>query len=160
MKINSSFLISSVLNEVKILQSVSHPNVINLVDVIYTLDYSYIVLELAKGGELLDKIIKKTRFNETEAKLHFYKMASGMECPHSRKFVTEISNLKVSSCVLKMTRIRLSRSQTWVSANSCSETNIEVRVLSGSYSLNVNCWGLGVILYIRLSVRTESSSRS
>ena len=71
MKINSSFLISSVLNEVKILQSVSHPNVINLVDVIYTLDYSYIVLELAKGGELLDKIIKKTRFNETEAKLHF-----------------------------------------------------------------------------------------
>ena len=84
MKINSSFLISSVLNEVKILQSVSHLNVINLVDVIYTLDYSYIVLELAKGGELLDKIIKKTRFNETEAKLHFYQMASAMEYLHSK----------------------------------------------------------------------------
>ena len=85
MKINLSFLISSVLNEVKILQSVSHPNVINLVDVIDTPDYLYIVLELAEGGELFDKIIEKTRFNETEAKLHFYQMASAMEYLHSKK---------------------------------------------------------------------------
>ena len=88
-------------------------------DVFDTLDYLYIVLE-----SLSTKIIEKTRFNETKA--------------------TEISNLKVSSCVLKMTRIRLSRSQTWVSvsANSYSETNIEV-------------------LYTQLLMRTgESSSRS
>ena len=73
------------MNEVKILQSVSHPNVINLVDVIDTSDYLYIVLELAEGGELFDKIIEKTRFNETEAKLHFYQMASAMEYLHSKK---------------------------------------------------------------------------
>ena len=54
-------------------------------DVIDTPDYLYIVLELAEGGELFDKIIEKTRFNETEAKLHFYQMASAIQYLHSKK---------------------------------------------------------------------------
>ena len=76
---------SRVLNEVKILQSVSHPNVINLEDVIDTKDYLFIVLELAEGGELFDKIIEKTRLNESEAKLHFYQMAFAIQYLHSKK---------------------------------------------------------------------------
>ena len=73
-----------VLNEVRILQSVSHPCVINLEDVIDTQDYLFIVLELAEGGELFDKIIERTKFNEVEAKLHFYQIASAIKYLHSK----------------------------------------------------------------------------
>ena len=55
-------------------------------DVIDTQDYLYIVLELAEGGELFDKIIEKTRYNESEAKVNFYQMASVMQYLHSKKF--------------------------------------------------------------------------
>ena len=73
-----------ILNEVKILQSVDHPNVIKLEDFIDTADYLFIVLELAEGGELFDKIIDKTKLNETEAKLHFYQIASAIKYLHSK----------------------------------------------------------------------------
>ena len=74
-----TILVKRVLNEVKILQSVSHPCVINLEDVIDTKDFLFIVLELAEGGELFDKIIERTKMNEVEAKLHFFQIASAIK---------------------------------------------------------------------------------
>ena len=73
-----------ILNEVRILQNASHPNIIHLEDVIDSKDFLFIVLELAEGGELFDKIIEKTKFNEAEAKLHFYQMASAINYLHSK----------------------------------------------------------------------------
>ena len=58
---------SNVLNKVPILQSVNHPCIINLEDVIDTSNFLFSVLELAEGGELFDKIIENTKLNEDEA---------------------------------------------------------------------------------------------
>ena len=77
------------MNEVRLLQAINHPCIINLEDVIDTPDYLYIVLELAEGGELFDKIIEKTKFKESEAKLHFYQMASAICYLHSQVIITE-----------------------------------------------------------------------
>ena len=73
-----------ILNEVKILQSVNHPSVIKLEDVIDTAEYFFIVLELAEGRDLFDKIIEKTRLDETAAKLHFFQIASAIQYLHLR----------------------------------------------------------------------------
>ena len=62
------------MNEVRILQSVSHPNIINLEDVIDTKDFLFIILELAEGGELFDKIIDKSRLNETRTRKVYIKL--------------------------------------------------------------------------------------
>ena len=86
-----------ILNEVKILQSVDHPNVIKLEDFIDTADYLFIVLELAEGGELFDKIIDKTKLNETEAKLHFYQIASAIKYLHSKVCVGYIFDIHFST---------------------------------------------------------------
>ena len=44
---------------------------IRLYDAVDTEEYLYIVLELADGGELFDKIRDKTRLTELEAKVVF-----------------------------------------------------------------------------------------
>ena len=49
------------MNEVNILRSVDHPAIIRLLDVVETDSHIYIVLELAVGGELFDKIIQVVR---------------------------------------------------------------------------------------------------
>ena len=75
---------SNVMNEVRLLQKISHPCVIRLEDVIETAETLYIILELADGGELFDKIIEKTKLQEAEAKLHFYQIVSAIEHLHQR----------------------------------------------------------------------------
>ncbi len=74
----------SVMNEVKLLRKVDHPCIIRLEDVVETTDTLYIVLELADGGELFDKIIAKTKLQEAEAKLHFYQILSAIEYLHKQ----------------------------------------------------------------------------
>ena len=51
---------SNVLNRVQILQSVNILGITNCEDVIGLLNFLFMVLELADGGELFDKIIKMT----------------------------------------------------------------------------------------------------
>ena len=66
-------------------QSVNHPCIINLEDVIDTPNFFFIVLELAEGGELFDKIIKKKKLNKTKAKLHFFQIALAFKFLHFKK---------------------------------------------------------------------------
>ena len=139
-------------------------------DVIDTPDYLYIVLELAEGGELFDKIIEKTRFNETEAKLHFYQMASAIQYLHSKKIChRDLKPENILLCshddknpVIKITDMGLSKlvDLGTVLKTFCGTPQyIAPEVFKGSgvfggpkpYSLKVDCWGLGVILYILLS---------
>ncbi len=54
----------------------------------------FAVLELAEGGELFDKIIEKTRFNEAEAKLHFYQIASAIQYLHHKVPLAKLSSKK------------------------------------------------------------------
>ena len=63
---------SNALSKIWILQPVNHICIINLEDVINTPNFLFIVLKLAEGGELFDKIIKKTKLNEADAKLRFF----------------------------------------------------------------------------------------
>ncbi len=75
----------NVMNEVRLLRKIDHPCIIRLEDVVETPDVLYIVLELADGGELFDKIIAKTKFQEGEAKLHFYQLLSAIDYLHRQQ---------------------------------------------------------------------------
>jgi serine/threonine protein kinase len=43
----------------------------------------FIVLELAKGGELFEKIASATRFNEDTARFYFRQLIRGVEYCHT-----------------------------------------------------------------------------
>ena len=45
--------------EVSVLQRVRHENIVKLYEVLETRDRSYLVMELATGGELFDRIVAR-----------------------------------------------------------------------------------------------------
>ena len=73
------------LNKVRILQSMNHQCIIDLDDVIETLNFLFIVLELTEGQELFDKIIENTKLNKAKARLSFFQNASAIKYLHFKK---------------------------------------------------------------------------
>ena len=51
-----------------IMKQIDHPNIIQLFEVMESTKKLYLVLEIASGGEVLDEIMKQTKFTEDEAR--------------------------------------------------------------------------------------------
>ena len=58
--------------EIKILESIKHPNIIELYEVIDTKTAIFMIMEYAAGGELFDYIVSKNRLTEKEAANFYY----------------------------------------------------------------------------------------
>jgi len=157
---------SDVMNEVHILRSIDHPCIIQLLDVIDTENNLYIILELADGGELFDKILEKIRFSEKEAKLHFYQMVSAVAYLHKKNIAHRdlkpenvlLSN-DDSNPLIKISDMGLSKlvdHTTFLQTFCGTPQYLAPEVLisrvrgDGSYGFEVDMWSLGVILYILL----------
>jgi len=154
-------------NEVRILQTVSHPCIIKLEDVIDTPKFLFIVLELADGGELFDKIVEKSKVPEGDAKLYFYQICSAIEYLHAKGICHRdlkpenilLCSGKDSKLIIKLSDLGLSKLLHFGTAlrTFCgTEQYMAPEVLpcgsgAGEYTLKADCWSLGVILYIILS---------
>jgi len=120
------------------------------------------------GGELFDKIIEKTKLNENEAKLHFFQIASAISYLHSKKIChRDLKPENVLLCttdetqpIVKITDMGLSKLvhlETRLKTFCGTPQYIAPEVVSSaglpdsSYNVKVDCWSLGVILYILLS---------
>jgi serine/threonine protein kinase len=55
-------------DEIAVLQELKHPNIIRLYDVFEEKQYYYLVTEKMMGGELFDRIVQKSYYNEKEAR--------------------------------------------------------------------------------------------
>lgn len=55
-------------DEISILRAFDHPNIIKLYEVFDESGYYYLVTEMMRGGELFDRIVTKTFYNEKEAR--------------------------------------------------------------------------------------------
>lgn len=55
-------------DEIGILRAFTHPNIIRLYDVFDEPEHYYLVTEVMRGGELFDRIVNKTFYNEKEAR--------------------------------------------------------------------------------------------
>ena len=54
-------------NEVEIMSSIDHPNIVKLIDGYNEKNKLYMVLELMTGGELFERIVEKEQYTEKEA---------------------------------------------------------------------------------------------
>ncbi|XP_077995471.1 serine/threonine-protein kinase Chk2-like [Glandiceps talaboti] len=155
---------AAVKEEVKILKALHHPCVIAIEDVFESEDILYIILELVEGGELFDRVVSIGKFDEATGKLLFYQMVVATKYLHDRGITHR--DLKPENVLLatdshetlvKITDFGLSK---FVGENSLMKTlcgtptYLAPEVLTsagmGGYGKAVDCWSLGVILFVIL----------
>ncbi|XP_055462129.1 serine/threonine-protein kinase Chk2 isoform X2 [Psammomys obesus] len=154
----------SVETEIEILKKLNHPCIIKIKDVFDAEDY-YIVLELMEGGELFDRVVGNKRLKEATCKLYFYQMLLAVQYLHENGIIhrdLKPENVLLSSqeedCLIKITDFGQSKilGETSLMRTLCGTPTYlapEVLVSNGTtgYSRAVDCWSLGVILFICLS---------
>ena len=77
----------SIRHEVAIMRSIHHPNIVGFVDFFEDQQSFYTVLELLQGGELFDRIVKKSFYNEQEAREVVFSILQGIKACHDRNIV-------------------------------------------------------------------------
>ncbi|XP_047683712.1 serine/threonine-protein kinase Chk2 isoform X1 [Prionailurus viverrinus] len=154
----------NVETEIEILKKLNHPCIIKIKDFFEAEDY-YIVLELMEGGELFDRVVGKKRLKEATCKLYFYQMLLAVQYLHENGIIhrdLKPENVLLSSpkedCLIKITDFGQSKilGETSLMRTLCgTPTYLAPEVLNSfgtaGYNRAVDCWSLGVILFICLS---------
>jgi serine/threonine protein kinase len=81
----------NIRNEVSLLQSLNHPNIVRGFDFFEEPGQFYFVMEKICGGELFDRIVKKTHYNEKEARSLVRTLLAGIKYCHDRSIAHRYS---------------------------------------------------------------------
>lgn len=151
--------------ELEILSRVDHPNIIKFHESYIDYKYIHIVMELAEGGELFDKIIENTKFSEKKAAHLMQKMLSAVKHLHEHQIChrdlkpdnflfadnSEDAEIKLIDFGLSK-RYGVDQRKDTVKLKTIVGTPFYVapEVLGGNYDKSCDIWSLGIILYILL----------
>ena len=153
-------------NEVNILKSLSHPNIVKIYEFFDTVLYYYIVTEYCKKGELFSYITNV--YNERQLAVLFYQVFSGLCYLHEKKILhrdLKLENLMISEVEKD---IVTGEEYFWIkiidfgTAKIFQKNRTEKTVIGSSYYIapevlrkkyNEKCdtWSVGVILYMTLA---------
>ncbi|XP_038053791.1 serine/threonine-protein kinase Chk2-like [Patiria miniata] len=154
----------TVMEEVNILKALNHPCIIAIEDVCHTDDKLYIILELVEGGELFDRVISVKKFDELTAKVLFYQMLLATKYLHDNGITHRdlkpeniLLNNDESHTLIKVTDFGLSKflgekslMQTLCGTPTYLAPEVLTKAGKTGYGKSVDCWSLGVILFICL----------
>jgi len=151
----------SIGREVSILQQLQHPNVIRLQNTYDNGDNLYLVMEIATGGELFNRIAEKVSYQEADAIPLVRQLISAIHYMHGKGIVhrdLKPENLLLSNdkddATLKVADFGLSKmvDAEILMATACgTPTYIAPEVLQAQpYGPEVDMWSVGVITYIIL----------
>lgn len=85
--------------EVRILKLLNHPNIVNMLSFIHEGTHYYIIMEKVNGGELFDRIVQKSSYNEKEAKDTTRILLGAIQYLHDRRICHR--DLKPENLLLK-----------------------------------------------------------
>jgi calcium-dependent protein kinase len=153
--------LSVIKDEVAILKSLDHPNILRVLEYFEDSERIYIITELCTGGELFDKIIELEQFSEKQAKEVMVQVLNAISYCHSKGVVHRdlkpeniLYETKKASSSIKVVDFGLStfykRDQELTGATG-TPYYMAPEVFTGTYTETCDVWSLGVILYILLT---------
>jgi len=149
-----------IMNEIKILKEMDHPNIMKIYEYYMTEHHLYIVSEYLSGGELFDRIIEEKSFSEAKAAEYMRQILSAVSYLHKHKVTHR--DLKPENIVFesKDPNARLKIIDFGTSKKVMENEKLKTRmgtayyiapeVLNGKYDHMCDIWSCGVILYIFL----------
>jgi calcium/calmodulin-dependent protein kinase I len=152
--------VHSLKQEVDVMSGLNHPNIVPLLDYFEEDRYYYIVTPLCTGGELFDDLVKRKSYTEEDARILMRKLASAIDYLHSRGIVHR--DLKPENILLKTSApgaevmiadFGFARPMNGSRRGTACGTPgyVAPEVVQGEpYGAEVDCWSLGVILFILL----------
>ncbi|KAJ4706675.1 CDPK-related kinase [Melia azedarach] len=173
-KMTTAIAIEDVRREVKLLQALTgHKNLVQFYDAYEDDDNVYIVMELCKGGELLDRILSRGgKYSEEDAKVVMVQILSVVAFCHFQGVVHRdlkpenfLFTSKEENSPLKAIDFGLSdyvKPDERLNDIVGSAYYVAPEVLHRSYGTEADMWSIGVIAYILLCgsrpfwARTES----
>eukprot|EP01038_Epipyxis_sp_PR26KG_P008096 gene8096-10967_t len=149
--------------EIQFMADLDHPNIIRLNEYFETNDCIYLIMELCKGGELLDRLHEQKghQYPEKVACKFVYTMLSAITYCHSRNIVHR--DLKLENFLfedssptseLKLIDFGLShyfKPQEVLHSAVGTPYYVAPEVLQGNYDAKCDVWSIGVIAYMLLS---------
>ncbi|KAM9828761.1 caM kinase-like vesicle-associated, like isoform 1-T1 [Syngnathus typhle] len=147
-------------NEIMILKLVNHPNILQLIDTFETRKEYYIIQELATGGDVFDWIQDQGNYTERDASNVIRQVLEAVAYLHSLNIVHR--NLKLENLMyytennhnkVVLRDFYLSRFENGTITEPCGTPEYlapEV-VARHRYGRPVDCWAVGVIMFILLS---------
>ncbi len=147
-------------NEITILKSVDHPNIIKLYECYYDTNYYYMVEEYLPGGDLYDYVKKQKYFSEKKAAFIIYQILSALNHLHSKRIVhrdlkpENIVFIETASNDLLIKLIDFGTSVYLKSDHLTQELGtiyyIAPEVFKNYYNEKADIWSTGIILYTML----------
>jgi serine/threonine protein kinase len=155
----SSILVEQLRNEANMLRDLSHPNIVQFVDVTEDERSMYIIMECLRGGELFDIIAQTGSISEADAALVISCISAALKYLHKKQIMHR--DIKPENLLLKHERdfrqVKLadfgfaykSKEGTWyVGTGGYLAPELRQRK---PYTDKVDIFALGCILYLMLS---------
>ncbi|KAL1977675.1 hypothetical protein VTN31DRAFT_534 [Thermomyces dupontii] len=148
--------------EIGLLMSVNHPNVLCLKETFDERDGAYLVLELAPEGELFNYIVTHRKLSEAETRKVFFQLFEGLKYLHDRGIVhrdikPENILLADKNLTVKLADFGLAKiigEDSFTTTLCGTPSYVAPEILEESrhrkYTKAVDIWSLGVVLYICL----------
>lgn len=154
--------VQRVATEIDVLKSLDHPNIIKLKETYHNGNTVYLVMELAEGGELFDRILDLGHFPEKGAAHCLKQVLGAINYCHGLNICVRGVKPEDIMCMTKdpidKVIVKLIDAGLWrrfqpgtpMTTKAGTPYYVAPQILAGKYDESCDLWSCGVLLYVML----------